>query len=292
MFNDIDFDISTSGNDELHSLLFTRLKENYSSNKSLGTNQEIYKFNSYNYRSDEFIKEHDGLHILFMGCSVTMGIGLSIEEMWTTKLLNKIKETCKVSGNFNISKYGYSSYSCISAAFKYFKEIGKPDVIFYNIPNFSRAHKIIKNNKAAIQVLTKDDDIRVISEFNKSHVFTFFQTYQMLEAFCKINGIRLIAFSWDLSENDDLINSVQDLSSKYISTNDLFRSYYNFDTFYILKNKPLINYVVNQQAKRQLEFGITARDGAHYGELYQEYWADIIFDIYNGHIDFDKVSTK
>lgn len=292
MFNDIDFDISTSGNDELFGLLFTRLKENMPSNRSLGTTEDIYRLNSYNYRSDEFKKEHDGLHILFMGCSVTMGIGLKLDEMWTVKLLNNISKTSKVSGHFNVAKYGYSSYSSIHAAFKYFKEIGKPDIIFYNIPNFTRAHRLTKNGKASIQVLEKNDDARIISNFNATNIFTFFQTYHMLELFCKMNGIRLISFSWDASENENYTNTIDNLVNNHLSTNDIFKDFYNFETFYGINKNKLTNYVISQQSQRKLEFGITARDGAHYGELYHEYWANILLDIYNGIFDQEAVKTK
>ena len=290
--NPIDFDASISGRDNLKGLLFTRLRENFPSNGPLGQENDLYRFNSYNYRSDEFKKDHTDLHVLFMGCSVTMGIGLKQEEMWTTKLLEKINSDTKVSGNFNIAKYGYSSYSCINAAFKYFKEIGLPDIIFYNVPNFSRAHKVTNDGFASIQVLTKNDDNRLISIFNKSHIFTFFQTYNMLELFCKMNGIRLISFSWDTEESNDSVIDINTLISEYVSTNDIFKNFYNFDTFYGISGQHVTNYVLNEQAKRKLQFGITARDNAHFGELYHEYWADILFDIYRGIFDFQKVYAK
>lgn len=288
------FDMSVSGKDSLSGLLFTRLKENYSSSHSLGSDSNLYKFNSYNYRSDEFKKEHDGMHILFMGCSVTMGIGLKLSEMWTTKLIEKISQEEKVSGNFNIAKYGYSSYNCIHAAFKYFNEIGKPDIIFYNIPNFSRAHRVTEEGVAGIQILDKDDDLEVIKNFNKTNIFTFFQTYSMLDFFCKINGIRLISFSWDSSENINIESRLgaRHLLNSHFSTNSVFKHFYNFDTFYGIDGKATTDYVLKEQANRKLEYGITARDSSHYGELFHEYWSNIVFDIYHGVFDRSKVDSK
>lgn len=49
-----------------------------------------YKFNSCGFRCDEFTDEAD-IRILFMGCSFTEGIGLPLEDIWTTLFLNKIK---------------------------------------------------------------------------------------------------------------------------------------------------------------------------------------------------------
>ena len=47
-------------------------KPNYQ-NTFFGDEKEI---NSKNFRSNEFIKKHEGKHILFSGCSVTSGVGL------------------------------------------------------------------------------------------------------------------------------------------------------------------------------------------------------------------------
>ena len=59
-----------------------------------------YYYNTESFRCDEFKKDHDGLHILFAGCSETEGIGGNVEDAWPTMLLNKMKS--KNSGFFNI----------------------------------------------------------------------------------------------------------------------------------------------------------------------------------------------
>lgn len=50
-----------------------------------------YKFNSDGFRCDEFSAPSD-IPIMFVGCSVTEGIGLPIEETWSYKTLEKIRQ--------------------------------------------------------------------------------------------------------------------------------------------------------------------------------------------------------
>ena len=49
-----------------------------------------YNLNEDYFRSDNFKKEHDGLHILFSGCSESEGVGANIEYAWTHILYKKI----------------------------------------------------------------------------------------------------------------------------------------------------------------------------------------------------------
>lgn len=51
-----------------------------------------YYFNSLGFRSDEFIKNHNGKHILFAGCSETEGTGGNLESNWPYMVYS---ELCK-----------------------------------------------------------------------------------------------------------------------------------------------------------------------------------------------------
>ena len=102
---------------------------NGQNNRFKKTNIEIKKneINSLNFRSDNFIKTHEGLHIVFSGCSNTWGTGL-----------NKILKENPCSGYFNLGILGTSVASQIINLFKYFKEYGNPDIIFINFPDLLR----------------------------------------------------------------------------------------------------------------------------------------------------------
>lgn len=49
-----------------------------------------YSYNSHGFRCDEFDVESD-VRILFLGCSITEGIGLPVDHLWTSHILNNIK---------------------------------------------------------------------------------------------------------------------------------------------------------------------------------------------------------
>lgn len=278
---EINFDDNMYGNELPSSLFKYNLLEDFPSTKSLGVNSKIYKINKHNYRSDDFKSIHNGLHILFLGCSETMGIGVEIDELWTTKLLSFISKNNTVSGHFNLGRYGYSSYDSIHVLFKYIKEFGMPDIIFYNMPNYTRLHKINKNNFAGVQVLSKDSDQRLLDHFHRHNIFTYFQSYNILEIFCKTNKINLFSFSWDINDNKE-INTINDtITNKYISTNDLFIKIFHFSTFYPINHDSFVEYLIDCEINKYSKYGMFARDGEHFGTYYHDYWANHMFDIYS-----------
>lgn len=99
---------------------------------------DFYKTNSYGYRCDSFTKEHDGTHILFAGCSVTFGEGLPENFLWAKKLYNKISETTKTSGYFNIGRPGSSITDIVGLVKAYQNRYGTPDYIFILFPDPDR----------------------------------------------------------------------------------------------------------------------------------------------------------
>ena len=90
-------------------------------------NKYLTKTNSLGFRSDEFIKNHNGTHILFAGDCNTMGEGLLMEEVWSNIVYKKISENTKCSGYFNIGVTGSPIYTIVSNIIKYCKNFGNPD---------------------------------------------------------------------------------------------------------------------------------------------------------------------
>lgn len=97
-----------------------------------------YKYNKYFFRSDNFKTEHDGLHILFSGCSNTEGVGLAIEKSWSHLVYQDLCKEYNVSGYFNLAKGGYGWHKIISSFLEYEKEFGSPDIFVVNHPNILR----------------------------------------------------------------------------------------------------------------------------------------------------------
>jgi hypothetical protein len=100
--------------------------------------KDIYQLNSRGYRSDEFSTSHDGLHILFAGCSVTFGHGLLLEHTWPRMVYDNLSSRVGVAGYYNVSKLGASRIDVLLTIEAYIKTYGVPDIVLINFPNSSR----------------------------------------------------------------------------------------------------------------------------------------------------------
>ena len=112
----------------------------YNNLKKLGISleqSEFYSINSHGLRSDEFITNHDGKHILFAGCSNTFGLGNFLEDVWSYKVYKEIEKNEKVSGYFNIGSPGATISEISYQIFVYCKDYGYPDTVFINLPFLS-----------------------------------------------------------------------------------------------------------------------------------------------------------
>jgi hypothetical protein len=216
-----------------------------------GDNKEI---NSLNFRSDEFTNKHNGLHILFSGCSITQGVGLLEEEIWAKKLYNKISKNEKCSGYFNLAISATGLCDQVINIFKYFNIYGDPNFIFLNIPNPHRFYFYDKNFEKIRNAFFEKEDEKFIE-------FIYEQYYMMLEIYCKKNNIKLISFSY----RDNL-------------QNNFFK---NFKTFYKINTKEKQDFIFNYiQKNKKNKYAEIARDGDHPGEAYHEYWSNFIYEIY------------
>ena len=73
-----------------------------------------YRYNSDWFRCDHFTKTHNGLHIVFSGCSNTEGVGNDIENTWSHMVYKELSKTYNLSGYFNIGKGGYGWHKIIN----------------------------------------------------------------------------------------------------------------------------------------------------------------------------------
>jgi hypothetical protein len=123
-------------NDEnFHILYNTSLINN--KNKDIKEDVE-YKLNKNFFRSDNFIKEHDGVHIVFSGCSETFGEGGPIEENWSYIVHQHIEKQNKTSGFFNLAVPGSGWDQIFLNLMTYMNDNGSPDYIFILAPQMLR----------------------------------------------------------------------------------------------------------------------------------------------------------
>lgn len=81
-----------------------------------------YKFNSHGFRCEEFTADPS---IVFLGCSMTAGIGLPIELTWPTLVSNKLNLKC-----YNLGIGGASNDTAFRLALHWLEKI-KPEIVVF-----------------------------------------------------------------------------------------------------------------------------------------------------------------
>jgi len=224
--------------------------------------------NSKNFRCEEFVKDHNGEHLLFSGCSTTFGVGLEEEEIWSKKLYNKIKENKEVSGYFNLAMPGIGSLEIVANIFKYIDKFGNPNSIFICLPNIERDY--IQINPDNLKMIDKDKILDPESLFHGRYLENFYEksldvlkinTFHyllFLESYCKSNNIKIYYFSWDYNFPE------MDLDRFFVLSRDKFVDFYKNNTDLLIKEK----------------YSVTSRDDRHVGTAYHYFWSDFFYNMY------------
>lgn len=250
-----------------------------------------YVYNNEWFRCDDFTKNHDGIHILFAGCSETEGVGGNLDEAWPSLFLNKIKENNKVSGFYNLGKAGWGWQKIINNFIIYAEKYNFPDYFFCLLPNVGRGfywvnepapdlsdnlskqshpgyfryeqrfteldvfrmNSIGKEQPHKYKALTKDDYFKQIIDF--------IQGWKLFEKYCESNGTKVIVATWDTLDQDN---------------------------FEIMKLDTMINYckiqydkqftdLVNAHASEIEKLKMNKRDG-HRGLIYHILWSNAFLE--------------
>ena len=133
-------------------LTMSNVKNIYSEMTAL----DFYKLNSQNFRSDEFITEHSGKHILFAGCSHTFGQGNLLKDVWSHKLYEELEG--EKSGFFNLGTPGATYSEIAGQVLSYIAYYGVPDIVFILLPDLYREFGKIRARK----VLESDEPKDII----------------------------------------------------------------------------------------------------------------------------------
>lgn len=107
-----------------------------------GPNDISYTFNSNGFRCDEFDIPSD-CQIVFLGCSITEGVGVRLEESWSFVLLDKIKKELGVDIPYwNLSLSGAGLDSQVRAYYKHYDQL-KPQIAIAYFPTMVRREAYI-----------------------------------------------------------------------------------------------------------------------------------------------------
>jgi hypothetical protein len=230
--------------------------------------------NSYGYRSEPFSTKHNGLHILFSGCSNTIGEGLFFRETWACKVFQEINKANIASGFYNLSLGGIGFTTIIANIFKYFNQYGNPDVIFINLPDLLRFYSYDKKTNQYFYSSKIEHDFSNMEKELENSVYALklllYHYYLMLETYCKTNNIKLISFTWDLEKRKNVL-----------STLELFQEF-GFKSFMPINEDDLVEHISDYGLSHpeEKEFAIFSRDGQHSGIAVNDFWSKKVFQKY------------
>jgi hypothetical protein len=180
-----------------------------------------YQLNSNGYRCDYFQKTHDGLHLLFTGCSNTFGEGVVQDKTWTSLLHKEISKNQKVSGYYNLAICGSTIFEIIKNCYRYIRRYGAPDYIFMLLPEIERDHIYFKESR---QLLV-------------SHIV---EIYKMFEDFCNAKNIKLISTTWVMDgeswwENMENINTMPHKHGQHYQKDSFYNEFAGLSPYEGLK---------------------------------------------------------
>jgi hypothetical protein len=254
-----------------------------------------YNINSHGYRSVEFDKNNE---ILVLGCSQTYGSGMPDEFTWSSVFSNSINK--KYS---RIAIQGDSIGAQVYKAFKYFEEIGNPEIVvatfplyrleFVSVPakfmasarsgntEFERTAvgiaQFYEDNVIKFSKIPHDPEYVIPKEFVLFYNFMFIE---MLEQYCESNNIKFIWSIYDSKEIEPYIQSMPKASKNYLKTSDcLTECSVLTQTEYCAKflNHPLYDDAADYDFKKNLgHWGIHTHQ--HMAERFIEKYREITND--------------
>ena len=209
-----------------------------------------YQYNYLGFRSEEFTRDHSGEHILFAGCSETEGVGGNLDSVWSYIVYSELSKNNKVSGFFNLARYGWGYDIIIQNIMCYIKDYGKPNKIFILFPNLGRFYNWSDKQEDDLENFEYrgnvpnniDEDtlkpwMRKISlAEQRSHVITFTMLIKLFEEYCLSNSIDLYWSTWD---NEDRENyTTIDIFKNFIPIQDVKTFIENNSDLFLKEIKP------------------------------------------------------
>lgn len=177
----------------------------------------VYRENIYGFRCGPFNEKAD---LLFAGCSITYGTGISEENIWGNVLSRKLKKK-----SFPIAMGGVSSSWIVDQLFVFFKKYGNPSMVLCLFPDSYRINVPVDGNFYRNKNQKTNEFMEDISYFAhyhldspKAEIYNRFikmpydhektispyvainenvKSIRRLEQYCNAVGIKLLWSTWE-----------------------------------------------------------------------------------------------
>jgi len=177
-----------------------------------------YKFNSYGFRSDEFSSDSG---MVSLGCSHTCGVGIPIENSWTSIVSNSLNLK-----NFNLGISGSSNDTAFRLAHNWLHQL-RPKIVVHMATARHRFERHVQNK---IQDHGPWSDVSVWGEWALNQVnidMNFLKNKLAIECICKNLKIKLVSIEHQSLNKTEIIDQdlARDLAHGGIKTNQKIAEY-------------------------------------------------------------------
>lgn len=219
--------------------------ENYKEKNKFGPNlykpdSITYKYNSLGFRCDEFDVPSEK-SVLFLGCSITEGIGLPQEVIWPTLLLDKIKTYTGFNLSYQNLALAGRGIDCVATYILWFSKFKPIDFVYIYIPSLYRRDYFFQSNECKIWGPNfKKPEAKSFEHLFLDDHFAFYQSRRSL----------------------NIIDLVRQITNCNIIMSGLPWSDFNFDLnhYSLFDEFPKLNFV-----KSLIKVKDLARDSLHFG---------------------------
>jgi len=98
-----------------------------------------YTFNQYGFRSEDFVTNSVNDSVLFLGCSLTAGIGVDLESSWAYKVASSLGLRC-----YNLGVGASSADTCFRLAHHWIPRL-RPKYVMMLTPSNTRMEMMLEN---------------------------------------------------------------------------------------------------------------------------------------------------
>jgi hypothetical protein len=169
-----------------------------------------YKFNEFGYRCEGFRPiEQPKLRVLYIGCSLTVGIGLPATETWAYKLQKKINAAYNLESPYWNLAHGGKSFDYAVRSLYLAIPLLKPDIVFLLLPPQLRFEWLADKMLHDIGSWHMPNDSLLDVYTDRQHAYQFSKNMRFLELLAEKHNFEFFWSPWEPLENNDLSSKAQ-----------------------------------------------------------------------------------
>jgi hypothetical protein len=158
-----------------------------------------YKFNNFGFRCNEFLEKDN---IVFLGCSLTLGIGINLEDTFSQILSSSLS-----LNNCNLALAGGSNDALFRIAYHWLPQL-KPKVVVCYAPIKARSEITIDGrHESLLPALSNSKWYLDYLKEEKNYIFNYHKNRLAIENLCKQINTKLLFLhieDWEFDYTKDL----------------------------------------------------------------------------------------